>query len=60
MAPLSTMRTSFVFCDMGLSEPVEVRAHHDNKPDGKQAQEPNIGTEQLFPGHDILLVNLQV
>jgi hypothetical protein len=45
---------------MGLREAVEVRAHHDDKTDGKQAQEPNIGTEQLFPGHDILLVNLQV
>jgi hypothetical protein len=54
------MRTSFVLGDMGLREPVEIRAHHYDKPDGKQAQEPNIGTEQLFPGHDILLVNLQV
>jgi hypothetical protein len=51
---------SLVLSDVSLRKAVDIPTDNENETDGKQAQEPNIGTEQLFPGHDILLVNQQV
>jgi len=51
---------SFVLSDMIFRKTVDIPTDNENETDGEQAQEPNIGTEQLFPGHDILLVNQQV